>query len=100
VARAPSTSPEPFSPSVVIIDIRLLTMNGIEATKLIKFYSPFSVVIGLTVGEHDHTERAIMAAGATALLNKEEVFERLHACILDGVIPSENPVVLNIAVQS
>ena len=37
-------------PTVIIIDFRLPTMSGIEATRLIKLQSPSTAVIGLTAG--------------------------------------------------
>ena len=81
-----------LQPSVVIIDINLPTINGIEATKLIKLRSPFTAVIGLTAGEQGHTERAMIAAGATALISKGDVFQALYPSIQAAVRRSKSPV--------
>ncbi len=72
-------------PTVVIIDINLPTMNGIQATKLIKLRRPSTAVIGLTAGDHDQSEKAMIAAGAAALVNKEEALVALYPTILDAV---------------
>jgi two-component system, NarL family, response regulator LiaR len=81
-----------LQPSVVIIDINLPTMNGIQATKLIKLQSPFTAVIGLTAGVQGHNENAMIAAGATAVINKAEVFEALYPSILEAVRRLRSPV--------
>ena len=73
-------------PSVVIIDIHLPILNGIQATKLIKLRSPFTAVIGLTAGEPRHTEKEmIIAAGGAAVINKGEVIEALYPSILEAL---------------
>lgn len=73
-------------PSVVIIDVHLPTLNGIQATKLIRLQNPFTAVIGLTAGEPRPEETAMMlAAGAAALMNKAEVLQALYPSILEAV---------------
>jgi DNA-binding NarL/FixJ family response regulator len=75
-----------LQPSVVIMDIHLPTLNGIQATKLIKAQSPSTAVIGLTAGEPHPTEKSlIFAAGGAALINKEEALISLHRSIHEAV---------------
>lgn len=74
-----------LKPTVVIIDINLPTMNGIQATKLIKLRSPSTVVLGLTAGDQVLSEKAMMAAGAVALVNKEHAVDALYPEILNAV---------------
>ena len=74
-----------LQPTVAIIDIRLPTMSGIEASKLIKRQSPCTAIIGLTAGEADDTELAMRTAGATAVLNKADVVSGLYSTILGAV---------------
>ena len=81
-----------LQPSVVIIDIKLPTMTGIQATGLIKLRSPFTAIIGLTAGVQGHTEKAMIAAGAAAVINKAEVFEALYPSILEAVRQLKSPV--------
>ncbi len=81
-----------LQPSVVIIDINVPTLNGIQATKLIKLRSPSTAVIGLTAGEQGHTEKAMIAAGAAALINKGDVFQDLYPSIQAAVRRPKSPV--------
>ena len=82
-----------LQPSVVIIDIHLPTLNGIQATKQIKLRSPFTAVIGLTAGEPcDAEKELLLAAGGAALINKAEVFEALHPSIQGAVRGQKNLV--------
>ena len=74
-----------LQPSVVIVDITLPTMSGIQATELMKMRSPYSAIIGLTAGVQGHTEKAMLAAGAVAIIDKAEVFEALYPAILQAV---------------
>jgi DNA-binding NarL/FixJ family response regulator len=85
------TQSERLRPSVVIMDIHLPTLNGIQATKLIKAQSPSTVVIGLTAGPPQPAERElIFAAGGAALINKEEAFVSLHRSIHEAVSRQKN----------
>lgn len=77
-------------PSVAIIDIHLPTMNGIEATQLIKSKSPYTTVIGLTAGEPGHSEHDMISAGAAAVINKEEVVDALYPSIVDALRSAKN----------
>src|SRR6478672_11230647 len=45
-----------LKPTVVLIDIQLPSMTGIQATALIKHQSPSTTIIGLTAGASDATE--------------------------------------------
>jgi len=74
-----------LQPSVVILDITLPTMSGIQATELMKRRSPRTAIIGLTAGVQGHTEQAMLAAGAVAIINKAEVFDALYPTILQAV---------------
>ena len=56
-----------LKPTVVIIDINLPTISGMEATRLIKLQGPSTVVVGLTAGVPDETVTAMRGAGAAAV---------------------------------
>ena len=81
-----------FRPHVAIIDIHLPTMSGLEATKLIKLLCPGTAVIGLTAGEPDDTDMAMISAGATSVINKADVVCRLHSSILEAVKNLKTPI--------
>ena len=74
-----------FRPAVVIVDIHMPRMSGMDTTKMIKLKSPSTVVIALTAGEPDHEDRAMIFAGASSVINKADVVYKLYPAILDAV---------------
>jgi len=71
-----------YQPAIALVDIRLPAMSGIETTKLIRINSPRTAVIGLTAGEPDHRDMAMIAAGASAVINKADMVGRLYPTII------------------
>jgi len=69
-------------PDVVVMDINLPGLNGIDATRRIKKETPNTVVSGLSVHDSSQTEAALMEAGASALLSKEQATEDLYRTII------------------
>jgi DNA-binding NarL/FixJ family response regulator len=61
---------ETLKPDVVIMDISMPVMNGVEATKKIKDSSPETSVLILTVHTDIHTIFSILQAGASGYLVK------------------------------
>jgi len=74
-----------LQPAVALIDIHLPTMSGIQASTLIKRHSPNTVIIGLTAGEPDYKDRAMISAGANAVINKADVVHSLYPSIVEAV---------------
>ena len=74
-----------FRPAVVIVDIHMPRMSGMDTTKMIKLKSPCTVVIALTAGEPDQEDRAMISAGASSVINKADVVCKLYPAILDAV---------------
>lgn len=72
---------ERVCPSVVVMDINMPRMNGIEATARIKARHPDMVVIGLSVNASGDNQNAMRIAGASVLLTKEAAVEQLHLAI-------------------
>ncbi len=72
---------ERLSPSVVVMDINMPRMSGIEATAWIKTRYPDTVVIGLSVNSEGGNQDAMKAAGASMLLTKESAVDQLYRCI-------------------
>ena len=70
-----------LSPSVVLMDINMPVMNGIEATKHIKAIQPDTLVIGLSVHAGIETREAMLAVGGYTLLTKEAAVEELYNMI-------------------
>jgi PAS domain S-box-containing protein len=65
------------APDVVIMDVTLPVLNGIEATRLIRLENPRVSVIGLSMHERKDMEAGMLAAGAAAYLTKGGPMEHL-----------------------
>jgi CheY-like chemotaxis protein len=76
-------------PDVVVMDINLPGLSGIDAIRRIKMEAPNTVVVGLSVQYSPQTHSAVIEAGASALLSKEQATDDLYRTILrflgDGV---------------
>lgn len=70
---------ETLLPTIVVMDINMPVMNGIEATACIKARHPCISVIGLSANTDPEHHAAMMAAGAAVLIPKEAACERLHS---------------------
>jgi PAS domain S-box-containing protein len=68
-------------PDVVVMDVNMPRMDGVEATRRIKQDLPRAAVIGLSVNVNNQVEKAMRDAGAAAYLTKETAVEDLHAVI-------------------
>lgn len=72
---------ESLRPAVVVMDINMPRMNGIEATARIKARHPDTVVIGLSVNAGGENQEAMKKAGAALLITKEAAVEQLYDAI-------------------
>jgi DNA-binding NarL/FixJ family response regulator len=70
-----------WSPDVVIMDISMPDLNGIEATRQILGHSPKTKVIILSVHSSKHFVEEVFRAGATGYLLKNCSFEELVCAI-------------------
>ena len=75
------TQAQVHQPDVIIMDLNLPGLNGIEATRHIKEAHPQIVIIGLSVQSTPDRAEALLGAGAVALLTKEQAAEDLYAVI-------------------
>ncbi len=72
-------------PTVVVMDINMPKMNGIDATAQIKLRHPETIVIGLSVNAAKENEEAMKRAGAIQLMTKEAAVEQLYDVIQAAV---------------
>jgi CheY-like chemotaxis protein len=77
-----------FLPDVIIMDINMPKLNGIETTRLIKKNFPDIKIIGLSVQDENDIADSMKKAGALTLLNISGDPEDLIATILNCM---ENP---------
>ena len=73
-----------LKPSVVVMDINMPRLNGIEATAWIRRTYPHVVVVGVSAIATEHICQLMKAAGATTVISKEAV-EQLQHVILESV---------------
>lgn len=75
------TLAQEIQPDVVLMDINMPQVNGIDATAVIKRHSPHTVIVGLSVNADRGNREAMIQAGATTLLTKEAPVEELYQAI-------------------
>ncbi len=68
-------------PDIVLMDVNMPVMDGIEATRRIKEDLPGTIIIGLSVQNTPHVGKKMKEAGASAFLNKEAAVEDLYQTI-------------------
>lgn len=70
-----------FSPDIIVMDVNMPVMDGIEATREITSTMPHIRVVGLSLHDQQKVADEMRNAGATAYLTKTEAFETLCATI-------------------
>ncbi|HET6846859.1 MAG TPA: response regulator transcription factor [Anaerolineales bacterium] len=70
-----------FKPDIVLMDITMPDMDGLEATRLIKRQLPGIHVLALTVHDDKQYFMAMLAAGASGYLTKQAAADELVAAI-------------------
>ena len=71
-------------PDVVLMDIAMPVMDGIDATRAIRDESPRTRVIVLTGSEAPHDVSRARAAGAAGYVTKDQIAGDLVRAILDA----------------
>ncbi len=61
-----------YKPKVILMDVRMPGMDGIEATKLIKDDMPGIFIIGLSMHDRETIEKDLLDAGADYYLSKND----------------------------
>ena len=74
-----------LQPDVVVMDINMPRVDGIEATRRIMSTHPDIVIIGLSVQNERHIEEAMLNAGAAVFVTKERAAVQLYEAIVSTV---------------
>lgn len=81
-----------LQPDVVVTDVLMPDLNGIEVTRRIKGEFPLIEVIALSMHDDEGFRRAMLDAGATTYLLKDNVLHELpkvlHSIAAARLIPS------------
>lgn len=64
-------------PDIVIMDMSMPNLNGIEATRLILQHSPYTKVVILSMHSDRHIVKETLEAGASAYVVKSNIFEEM-----------------------
>jgi CheY-like chemotaxis protein/two-component sensor histidine kinase len=74
-----------LEPDVVVMDLNLPILNGIEATRRIVQERPSTIIIGLSFGTDAYLAKAMKGAGAITCITKERAVEELYRTIKASV---------------
>lgn len=72
-----------LQPDVILMDISMPRMSGIDATRVIHAEAPHIRIIGLSMYDDAETEKSMLNAGAVAFMNKSGHTDALLSVILD-----------------
>ncbi len=78
-------------PDIILMDIQMAGMDGLEATSRIKAEHPYVKVVMLTVAEEDHNLFGAIKAGAQGYLLKKMLPDELLS-MLRGISRGEAPI--------
>lgn len=76
-----------FKPDIVLMDVRMPEMGGIEATRRISQIMPETKIIFLTIYDMEEYREAATAAGADDYIIKKSMNEELIPAIIEAFEP-------------
>jgi len=82
------TAAEHHQPTVVVMDLNMPKMNGLEATARLKARYPDLAIIGLSINAGRENQDAMKKAGGAVLLTKEAAVDELYRTIQRALEPS------------
>lgn len=84
-------------PDVVVMDVNMAIMDGVEATRRIKAQWPAVLVVGLSFSNPSQVEPLLLQAGASCYVSKDSAGDRLYEAILSAVkAEQEKPAATNV----
>ena len=88
---AASQLAQTLRPTVVLRDVGMARMDGVEATRRIRALLPDTVVIGMSCHNSREVEVALRAVGANAFIPKELVPEQIFE-VISQQLPQDQTV--------
>ena len=68
-------------PSVILMDVEMPDMDGIQAVEALRLLAPDTRVVVLTIRDDEGTRRRAIEAGAWAFVSKHDSFDVLLATL-------------------
>lgn len=72
-------------PDIILMDVGMARMDGVEATRCIRALLPRTVLIGMSCHGSRMVEKAVLSAGANAFLSKDALPDQLLTVISQEV---------------
>lgn len=88
---AASQLAQTLRPHIVLMDVGMARMDGVEATRRIRALLPDTVVIGMSCHNSREVEAALRAVGASAFVPKELVPEKIFDIIAQQLSHDQTP---------
>lgn len=73
-----------LAPDVVLVDYRLPGMDGVQVTRLVRERCPRVAVVALTAAAEVREREALIEAGASACIGKDEPLDRIVGAVRDA----------------
>ena len=74
-----------LSPDVVVMDVNMPKMDGIEATRRIKTQRPATLIVGLSLSKASQVEPLLLQTGASSFVSKDSAADHLYETIMAAV---------------
>lgn len=74
-----------LAPDVIVMDVNMARLDGIEATRRVKTRWPGIIVVGLSVSTASQVESLLLEAGASCYVSKEAAGDQLYGAIVTAV---------------
>ena len=84
-----------LQPTVIVMDITMPKMDGVASTRLIKTHYPHMAVVGLSVLTHSYHRDAMVKAGASEVIGKEQAVDELYGAIQKAATSSQPNVIVD-----
>ena len=70
-----------LSPDVLLVDYRLPGLDGVQVTRTVRKHCPAVAVVALTAAAGEREIKALLDAGATACIRKDEPLDAISAAV-------------------